>query len=77
MKLFLKYTFALHVSLAYLGMLTGFGMVLFTAGFFYFLINSSGLPMFFPGLLVYLLLIIGPGAILLATYFYCKMHQRA
>ena len=75
MRLFYKSIFALHVSLAYLGMLTGFGMVLFTGGFFYYLTHGSELPIFFHGLLTYLLFIIGPGAMLLAAGFYRKMQR--
>ena len=76
MNNYFKHILALHVSLAYLSMLTGLGMLLFTASFFYLLTHNIGLPIFFHGLLTYLMAVIGPGAIILAFAFYRKMHRQ-
>jgi len=76
MKNFLKRIWALHVSLAYLSMLTGFGMLLFTVAFFYLLKNNVGLPVLAHWLVTYLMAVIGPGAILLALSFYKKSQRK-
>jgi len=81
----LKHLLALHVSLAYLSMLTGFGMLLFTASFFYLLVHpysldslsdGIGLPVFVYWVVTYLMAVIGPGAIILSIAFYQKMHRK-
>lgn len=77
MKLLLKRFFAINASLAYLGMLTGFGMFFFTMSFFYLMVNDTGLPVLLHALLIYLTLVLGPGALLLATAFYRKMHRHS
>jgi len=73
----IKRLFALHVSLAYLGMLTGFGAIIFTCFFFYLIFNGSEMQIlngcevcrwFF----IYLTFVIGPGALSLATWFYVR-----
>jgi len=76
MKNHLKRIWALHVSLAYLGMLTGFGMLLFTVVFFYLLKNNFGLPVLAHWMATYLMAVIGPGAILLALSFYKKSQLK-
>jgi hypothetical protein len=80
MKNIIKFIFALHVSLAYLGMLTGFGMLLFTFSFFYLLVGGSELA-FLAGCdlcrwgLTYLSFILGPSALALAGYFYTQTQR--
>ncbi len=80
MKHMIKLIFALHVSLAYLGMLTGFGMLLFTFSFFY-LITAGGELSFLAGCdlcrwgLSYLSFILGPSALILAGYFYTQTQR--
>ena len=80
MKDIIKRIFALHVSIAYLGMLTGFGAVLFTF-FFFYLISNGGEIAFLAdckvcrGSLTYLMFIIGPGALSLALWFYSRMKR--
>ena len=80
MKYMIKLISALHVSLAYLGMLTGFGMLFFTFSFVY-LIVSVGELSFLAGCelcrwgLSYLSFILGPGALALAGYFYSKTQR--
>jgi len=76
MKGLIKRFFAVNVSLAYLGMLTGFGMLAFTLFFFYLLLNDINLPLLLHVLLTYLMLILGPGALILASAFYLKMRKR-
>lgn len=80
-----KHLLALHVSLAYLSMLTGFGMLLFTASFFYLLAHPClldsltdviGLLVFFHWMLTYLMAVIGSGAIILSIAFYQKMYHK-
>lgn len=75
MKNILKHLLAFHVSIAYLGMLTGFGMLLFTTVFIYLLSHDFGLASFAHWGLTYFMLIIGPGAILLAAIFYQKIQR--
>ena len=76
MKHYLKYFWALHVSLAYLSMLTGLGMLLFTGAFFYLLIHNVGLPTVAHWIVTYLMAVIGPGAMILALAFYRKIQLK-
>ena len=76
MKYYLKFFWALHVSLAYLSMLTGFGMLLFTGFFFYLLTHNVGLPALAHWIVTYLMAVIGPGAMLLALTFYQKIRLK-
>ena len=75
MKYLFKHFLAINASVAYLGMLSGFGMLLFTYAFFYLLFNDSTLPVILHGFLTYLMLVLGPGAIILAAAFYYKIRQ--
>ena len=74
MKHLFKVVLALHASLAYLGMLTGFGMVLSSALFVHFLVNTE--ISIITGLFSYFLFVVGPCALLLTAYFFTKMRQR-
>ena len=69
----LKTLFALHASLAYLGMLTGFGMLFFTLMFFFLVIDGAGLSAMLRWPLAYLLFVTGPGALVLAAWFYGRI----
>jgi hypothetical protein len=75
-KQVIRYFFALHVSLAYLGMLTGLGMLLFSFLFFYLFLDGAGLSVMFRWPLAYVMFILGPGALALAAWFYSRMKRQ-
>ena len=60
MRHLFKHFLAINASVAYLGMLSGFGMLFFTYAFFYLLFNATPLPIILHGLLTYLMLVLGP-----------------
>ncbi len=76
MAFLLRRFFALHVSVAYLGMLTGLGMLAFSFAFFNLLIYGSDLPVYLHWAITYLLFVIGPGAIILSLIFYRKIKSK-
>ena len=75
-KHLIRHLFALHASLAYLGMLTGFGMLLFSLLFFYFTLDGAGLSAMLRWPLAYVMFILGPGALALAAWFYSRMKRK-
>lgn len=72
-----KTLFALHASLAYLGMLTGFGMLFFTLMFFYLSVDGAGLHGLMRWPLAYLMFVLGPGALTLAVWFYARISHNS
>ncbi len=77
MKHLIRHLFALHVSLAYLGMLTGFGMLVFSLLFFYLTQNNADLLPVVRWALAYVMFILGPGALALTAWFYGRVKLQA
>ena len=77
MRYFFRRLFALHASLAYLSMLTGFGMLLFSFLFFYLSLDGADLSAMLRWPLVYLMFILGRGALALTAWFSHRMSVRA
>jgi len=75
MRNLLKHFLAFHAAIAYLSMLTGFGMLVFTYAFFYLLSHDIGVSTITHWALTYLMLVIGPGAIIVALSFYQKTQR--